>query len=165
MELVHNSAQYSTTYFTGQARLRVVPQRIQWDSFSIWAIIALVICRLRGIFIASKRKPRYIIFFAAVLREELDRVNRVSVGNTRLLAHVKILLVPMYFFLWRIDYALEENILTERMWFLPLISYWEVMTGILIFCGYYLWSARLAVWCKSILFELFWKVKFFNAAR
>ena len=25
MELVHNSAQYSTTYFTGQVRLRVVP--------------------------------------------------------------------------------------------------------------------------------------------
>ena len=34
-------------------------KRIQWDSFPHWAVIALVIGKLRGIFIASKRKPRY----------------------------------------------------------------------------------------------------------
>ena len=34
-------------------------KRIQWDSFPYWAVIALVIGKLRGIFIASKRKPRY----------------------------------------------------------------------------------------------------------
>ena len=38
-----------------------------------------------------------------------------SVGNTRLLPHAKMLLVPMNCFLCRVDYALEENVLTERM--------------------------------------------------
>ena len=28
-----------------------------------------------------------------------------SVGNTQLLAHAKMLLVPMNFFLWRVDYT------------------------------------------------------------
>ena len=32
-------------------------QRIQWDSFPPWAVIALVIGKLRGIFIVSKRTP------------------------------------------------------------------------------------------------------------
>ena len=40
-------------------------KRIQWDSFSHWAVIALVIGKLQGIFIASERKPRHK-FFAAV---------------------------------------------------------------------------------------------------
>ena len=31
-----------------------------------------------------------------------------------------MLLAPMIFFLCRVDYALEENVLTEQMWFLPL---------------------------------------------
>ena len=35
-----------------------------------------------------------------------------SVGNTRLLPHAKMLLVPMNYFLCRADYALEENVLT-----------------------------------------------------
>ena len=39
-----------------------------------------------------------------------------------------------FFRLWQADYTSEENVLTEQMWFLPLISYWEVMTR--IFCGY-----------------------------
>ena len=38
-----------------------------------------------------------------------------SVGNTRLLPHAKMLLVPMNCFLCRVDYALEENVLTEQM--------------------------------------------------
>ena len=38
-----------------------------------------------------------------------------SVGNTRLLPHAKMLLVPMNQFLCRVDYALEENILSEQM--------------------------------------------------
>ena len=36
-----------------------------------------------------------------------------SVDNTRLAA--KMLLVPMNCFLCRVDYALEENVLTEQM--------------------------------------------------
>ena len=38
-----------------------------------------------------------------------------SVGNSRLLPHAKMLLVPMKYFLCRADYALEENVLTEQM--------------------------------------------------
>ena len=34
-------------------------KRIQWHPFPYWAVIALVIGKLRGMFIASKRKPRY----------------------------------------------------------------------------------------------------------
>ena len=41
-----------------------------------------------------------------------------SAGNTRLLPHAKMLLVPMNCFLCRVDYALEENVLTEQMWIL-----------------------------------------------
>ena len=39
-----------------------------------------------------------------------------SVGNTRLLPHANMPLVPMNCFLCRVDYALEENVLTEQMW-------------------------------------------------
>ena len=50
------------------------------------------------------------------------------------LPHAKMLLVPMNFFFWRVDYALEENVLTLSKYdFLPLISYWEVVKRILIF--------------------------------
>ena len=41
-----------------------------------------------------------------------------SVGNTRLLPHANMPLVPMNCFLCRVDYALEENVLTEQMWIL-----------------------------------------------
>ena len=30
------------------------------------------------------------------------------------------------FFFWRVDYILEEKVLTEQIWFLPLILCWEV---------------------------------------
>ena len=47
-----------------------------------------------------------------------------SVGNTWLLPRAKMLLVPMNCFLdlCRVDYALEENVLTEEMWILA--AYW-----------------------------------------
>ena len=38
-----------------------------------------------------------------------------SVANTRLLPHANMPLVPMNCFLCRVDYALEENVLTEQM--------------------------------------------------
>ncbi|CAH3153336.1 unnamed protein product [Porites lobata] len=38
-----------------------------------------------------------------------------SVGNTRLLPHANMPLVPMNCFLCRVDYGLEENVLTEQM--------------------------------------------------
>ena len=63
-----------------------------------------------------------------------------SVANTRLSSHTKVLLVPVNCFLCRVDYALEENFLTEQTWILAdycikYISYWEVVTGILTFSG------------------------------
>ena len=64
-----------------------------------------------------------------------------SLNNTRLLPHAKMLLVPMNFFPWWVDYTLEKNVSTEQIWFLPIVSYWEVVTRILIFCGYCVWSA------------------------
>ena len=57
---------------------------------------------------------------------------------------------PMRFFLWRVDYALEGLELIEKMRCLPLISYWEFVTRILIFCGYCFWSAWFALWYKNI---------------
>ena len=39
-----------------------------------------------------------------------------SVGNALPLPHAKMLLVPMNCFLWLVDNALDENILTEQMW-------------------------------------------------
>ena len=55
-----------------------------------------------------------------------------------------------FLFLWRVDYALGENVLTDQMWFLLLISNWEDMTRILIFLRHCFWSAWFALWCKSI---------------
>ena len=46
---------------------------------------------------AGKRKPRVLIFFTVVSREKLDSLKRGSVGNTRLLPHAEMLLVPMNF--------------------------------------------------------------------
>ena len=42
-------------------------------------------------------------------------VERGSVGNIRLSPRAKMLFVPMVFFLWRVDYALEGYVLTEQM--------------------------------------------------
>ena len=38
---------------------------------------------------------------------------------------------------------------------------WEVLTQILIFCGYCFCSAWFALWRKSIFFDLFWNVNLF----
>ena len=49
-------------------------------------------------------------------KKKHSSVKMKSVGNTRLLPHAKMLLVPMTFFrLWRVDYTSEENVLTEQM--------------------------------------------------
>ena len=49
-------------------------------------------------------------------KKKHSSVKTKSVGNTRLLPHAKMLLVPMTFFrLWRVDYTSEENVLTEQM--------------------------------------------------
>ena len=41
----------------------------------------------------------------------------------------------------------------------PLVSHWEVMAHISIYCGFCLWSAGFVLWCNSIFFDLFWSVK------
>ena len=132
---------------------------IQWDSFPHWAVIALVIGKLwKIILLQAKENPdTNFLHGCFTWRTWYCRQHKTF-------THAKMLLVPMNFFLWRVDYALEENFLTEQMWFLLLISYWKVVTRILIFCGC-LWSAWFVLWCKSIFFDLFWKVKLFNAAK
>ena len=45
-------------------------------------------------------------------------------------------------FLWLVDYALNENVLTEQMWiFAAYILYWEVVTRISIL--YLFWNVKL----------------------
>ena len=89
-----------------------------------------------------------------------------AVGNTRLLPHVNMLLVPMIFLslagrlhLWRKTFWLRINVIFAAN------SYWEVMTLILIFCGHCFRSAWFALWCKRISFDLFWNAKLFIAAK
>ena len=46
------------------------------------------------------------------MKKNHSRVKTKTVGNIRLLPHAKMLLVPMTFFwLWRVDYTSEENVL------------------------------------------------------
>ena len=78
-----------------------------------------------------------------------------------------MLLVPMNCFLCRVDYALEENVLTERMWILVAYfknMYSDRMGGRDTHIDF-LWSAWFSLWCKSIFFfGLFRNVTFFIAA-
>ena len=92
-----------------------------------------------------------------------------SLDNTWLLPHAKMLLLPMKCFLCRVDYALvQENVLTKQMWIFATykhISYWEVVTRILIFSGRHDLPRGFSLWCKSIFFfGLFRNVKLFIVA-
>ena len=62
-----------------------------------------------------------------------------------------------------VDYALEENVLAEQMWSLPLIFHTERSWHILIFCGYF--GMIIALSCKSISFDLLWNAMLFIAAK
>ena len=62
------------------------------------------------------------IFFVAVSCEELDSVKSQNAACSN-----------EFLFLWRVHYAVKENVLTEQMRFLPLITYSEVVTHIIIF--------------------------------
>ena len=58
------------------------------------------------------------LFMQRVLQDRhcyLSWLKKRSVGNARLLPHANMPLVPMNCFLCRVDYALEENVLTEQM--------------------------------------------------
>ena len=60
------------------------------------------------------------LFMQRVLHGQCNGRSRLakkaeSVGNTRLLPHTKMLLIPMNSLLCRVDYALEENVLTGQM--------------------------------------------------
>ena len=65
-----------------------------------------------------------------------------SVGNTRLLPRAKIAACSNEYLLLWVDYICSVGlyILTEQT-MLPLVSWLEVVTRILIFCGYCFWSA------------------------
>ena len=80
---------------------------------------------------------------------------------TRRLPHAKMLLVPISFFLCWVNYALKGSTFSVNK---CLVSHWEVMAHISIYCGFCLWSAGFALWCKSIFFDLFWREKLFIAA-
>ena len=85
-------------------------------------------------------------------RQELHL--RVFIGRpTRLLPHAKMLLVPTSFFLCWLDYTLQGSTfsLSKIMWFYLLVSHWEVMAHISMYCGFCFWSAEFALWCKSII--------------
>ena len=59
-----------------------------------------------------------------------------------------MLLVLMDCFLWLVDYALKENVLTEQMWiFAAYLLYWEVVTRILIF--YLFWNVKLLIFVAA----------------
>ena len=50
------------------------------------------------------------------MKKNHSSVKAKLVGNTRLLPHAKMLLIPMTFFrLWRVDYTSEENVLIKQM--------------------------------------------------
>ncbi|CAH3114379.1 unnamed protein product [Porites lobata] len=63
------------------------------------------------------KSPIYRMFvYAKSFSSSVQRPTVIrSVGNTRLLPHANMPLVPMNCFLRRVDYALEENVLTEQM--------------------------------------------------
>ena len=74
-------------------------KRIQWDSFPYWAVIALVIGKLRPDIYCKKKKTQILIFdLHGCSCEELD-----SVGNTRLLLMPKCCLLQWIFFLWLVE--------------------------------------------------------------
>ena len=68
-----------------------------------------------------------------------------ELGKTRLLPHAKMQLVPIYCFLWWVDYALAKTFWLSKCEFLPLISYWQVVIS-------------------ELIFYLFWNVEHFIAA-
>ena len=69
-------------------------KRIQWDSFPYWAVIALVIGKLRRDICCKQKKTQILIFdLHGCSCEELD-----SVGNTRLLLMPKCCLFQWIFF-------------------------------------------------------------------
>ena len=80
---------------------------IQWDSFPHWAVIALVIGKLLGYLLQAKENGCFVW-----------RTFECRQHTT--FTHAKMLLVPMNCFLWQVDYALEENVLTEQIWFCRL---------------------------------------------
>ena len=67
-------------------------------------------------------------------------------------------------FLCRVDYTLEENVLTEQMWILAAYLIYFILRGRDTHIDF-LWSAWFALWRKSIFFlGPFRNVKLFIAA-
>ena len=99
-----------------------------------------------------------------VLIFALFSVKRGSVGNTRLKPHAKMLLVPMNFF------SLTGKLCSGGKRFhqanVIFVAYFIQRgrdTHIDLARLHCFWSAWIALWCKSIFFDLFWNVKLFIA--
>ena len=62
----------------------------------------------------------------------------VSVGNTRLLPHAKMLLVPMNFFLWQVDYTWRKTFWLSKCDFCRLFHAersWHAFSAVIVVCG------------------------------
>ena len=77
-----------------------------------------------------------------------------GVGNTRLLLMQKCCLFQWILFLWQVDYAQEESVLTER----------EIFAAYLKLRGHDM-NINFMRLLFMAWFALFWKVKLFNAAK
>ena len=96
-------------------------------------------------------------------RQELHL--RVFIGRpTRLLPHAKMLLVTILFFLCWVDYVLEGSPFSLSKCDFSRLFHTERSWHTSIYWGFCFWSTGFALWCKSIFFDLFWRVKPFIAA-
>ena len=91
-----------------------------------------------------------------------------SVGNTRLLAHAKMLLVLMNFFLWRVDYTWRKTFWLSKCDFCRLFHTersWHAFSAVIVVCGRHdccrgpivlaIACSRSVTQCKSISFTSF----------
>ena len=77
---------------------------IQWDSFSYWAVIALVIGKLGGY-------SNSLLSCFAWRTWQCKKGGWLATHDLYLMP--KCCLFQWIFFIWWVDYALEENVLTE----------------------------------------------------
>ena len=83
---------------------------------------------------------------------------------TRLLPHAKILLVPISFFLYGVDYALEGSTFLLSKCDFSLLLHTERSWHTYPFTVVFLSGRRIFPLMKEHFFDLFWSVKLFIAA-
>ena len=75
---------------------------------------------------------------------------------TRSLLHAKMLLVPIRFFLYWVDYDLEGSTFSLSKCDFSRLFHTERSWHTSIYCGFCFWSTGFALWCKSIFFFCGW---------